>query len=311
MLKYMTFDVEIATKYGTNVSILLGNINYWIQKNKENGKHLHDGRYWTYNTVAAFHSLMPFMSENVINTALAKAEAEGLLVTGNYNKLPFDRTKWYALTEKGERLFQAPQNASTDSPSGSESISQNREVDSTELGNSISQKSEMEIAKIQNDISENRGTNTKVIQMNNSEENQKHIVRKGASAQRQAPSRPWDEEEGAKVAEVVQALNDETGSHYRPTSKATMRHVLARLREGFTVEECKEVIRKKSVEWGGTEMAKYLRPETLFGSKFEGYLNAPEDPKARERAEKAKAEAEARKRLHEKYAKWDDEIEEW
>lgn len=141
--------------------------------------------------------------------------------------------------------------------------------------------------------------------------NDKDIVRKQASAQRPAPSRPWNDEEGAKVAEVVQALNDETGSHYRPTSKATIRHVLARLREGFTVEDCKEVIRKKSEEWAGTEMAKYLRPETLFGPKFEGYLNAPEDQKAKERAEKAKAEAEARKRLHEKYAKWDDEIEEW
>lgn len=303
MLRYMVFDVEVATKYGTNVSILLGNINYWIQKNKENGKHFHDGRYWTYNTVAAFHSLMPFMSENVINTALAKAEAKGLLVTGNYNKLPFDRTKWYALTEKGERLFQAPQNAATDSPSGSESISQNGEVDSPELGNSISQKSEMEIAKIQNDISENRGSNTKVKQINSSEENQRDIVRKQTSARPLGPSRPWNSEEGEKVAEVVQALNDTVGTHYRPNSKATMRHILARLREGFSVDDCKEVIRKKADEWGGDpKMSKYLRPETLFGSKFESYLNAPEDPKK-------KADAEARKRLHEKYAKWDDEIE--
>lgn len=134
--------------------------------------------------------------------------------------------------------------------------------------------------------------------------NDKDIVRKQASARRPTPSRPWNEEEGQKVAEVVQALNEETGSHYRPTSKATMRHILARLREGFTVEDCKNVVRKKAEEWGGTEMAKYLRPETLFGSKFEGYLNAPED-------HKKKAEAEARKRLREKYSKWDDEIEEW
>lgn len=136
----------------------------------------------------------------------------------------------------------------------------------------------------------------------------KHIVRKQASAQRPAPSRPWNEEEGSKVAEVVQALNDETGSHYRPTSKATMRHVLARLREGFTVEDCKEVIRKKSQEWGGTDMAKYLRPETLFGSKFEGYLNAPEDTKAKERADKAKADAEWRKSIDERCADWDEDI---
>ena len=166
----------------------------------------------------------------------------------------------------------------------------------------------MGMAKIQNDISENEGSNTKVKQINSSEENQKHIVRKRASAQRPAPSRPWNEEEGAKVAEVVQALNETVGSHYRPTSNATRKHVLARLREGFTVEECKEVIRKKSEEWGGTEMAKYLRPETLFGSKFEGYLNAPEDPKAKERAEKARADAEWRKSIDEKCADWDEDI---
>lgn len=287
MLKYMTFDVEVATKYGTNVSILLGNINYWIQKNKANSKHFHDGRYWTYNTVAAFHDLMPFMSANVINTALKRAEEEGLLVTGNYNKLPFDRTKWYALTEKGERLFQAPQNGAADCPS---------------VGKPISQKSEMGMAKIQNDISEDEGSNTKVIQINSSEENQRHIVRKEASAQRPAPSRPWNEEEGQKVAEVVQALNEETGAHYRPTSKATMRHILARLREGFTVDECKEVIRKKADEWGGDpKMSKYLRPETLFGSKFESYLNAPEDPKARELAEWKKS-------IDEKCADWDEDV---
>lgn len=293
MLRYMVFDVEVATKYGTNVSILLGNINYWIQKNKANGKHFHDGRYWTYNTVAAFHDLMPFMSVNVINTALKRAEEEGLLVTGNYNKLPFDRTKWYALTEKGEGLFQAPQSYTTDFPSE---------------GISISKKSEMGMAKIQNDISENQASNTKVIQINNSEEDQIHIVRKEASAQHPAPSRPWNSEESNKVAEVVQALNEETGSHYRPTSKATMRHILARLREGFTVDECKEVIRKKSEEWGGTEMAKYLRPETLFGSKFEGYLNAPEDPKAIERARKAREDEEWRKSVDEKCADWDEDI---
>lgn len=141
-----------------------------------------------------------------------------------------------------------------------------------------------------------------------SSKNEEHIVRKGASARRTGP---WNDEERESVKLVVAALNEATGSRYRSTTATTIKHILARLREGFTVEDCNEVIRKKSAEWGGTEMAKYLRPETLFGSKFEGYLNEPEDPKAMERAEKAKADAEARKRLHEKYANWDDEIEEW
>ena len=41
----------------------------------------------------------------------------------------------------------------------------------------------------------------------------------------------------------------------------------------FTVEDFKTVIDKKSLEWMGTEREKYLRPQTLFGTKFESYLN--------------------------------------
>lgn len=136
----------------------------------------------------------------------------------------------------------------------------------------------------------------------------KYIVRKQASAQRPAPSRPLNEEERESVELVVAALNEATGSRYRSTSATTLRHLLARLREGFTVDDCKEVIRKKSEEWGGTDMAKYLRPETIFGPKFEGYLNAPEDPRAKERSEKEKADAEWRKSIDERCADWDEDV---
>ena len=63
--------------------------------------------------------------------------------------------------------------------------------------------------------------------------------------------------------------------NYRATSKATQYHINARIAEGYTVEDFYTVIDKKCAEWKNTEMAKYLRPETLFGSKFENYLNAP------------------------------------
>lgn len=43
--------------------------------------------------------------------------------------------------------------------------------------------------------------------------------------------------------------------------------------EGFNVDDFKAVIDKKCADWLKTDMEKYLRPETLFGTKFEGYLN--------------------------------------
>lgn len=79
------------------------------------------------------------------------------------------------------------------------------------------------------------------------------------------------------VAEdIVSHLNSVTGSSYRSTTSKTRKLIAVRLAEGFTVDDFKTVITKKAEEWTGTDMAQYLRPETLFGTKFEGYLNQPE-----------------------------------
>lgn len=79
------------------------------------------------------------------------------------------------------------------------------------------------------------------------------------------------------VAEdIVTFLNSATGSNYRSTTDKTRKLIAARLAEGFTIDDFKAVITKKAKEWQGTDMAQYLRPETLFGTKFEGYLNQPE-----------------------------------
>ena len=72
---------------------------------------------------------------------------------------------------------------------------------------------------------------------------------------------------------ICSHLNEKAGTAYRPTSGATQRLIKARLAEGFTVEDFYKVIDTKCAEWAGTDMSKYLRPETLFGTKFENYLN--------------------------------------
>ena len=83
------------------------------------------------------------------------------------------------------------------------------------------------------------------------------------------------DETDTKAIEVLEYLNEKTGSRYR-NSNNSLKHIRARLNENFTVEDCKAVIDKKCQEWkGDPKMEQYLRPETLFGSKFENYLNAP------------------------------------
>jgi len=70
-------------------------------------------------------------------------------------------------------------------------------------------------------------------------------------------------------------LNEKAGTRFRFNSSLSQQHIHARLQEGFTVEDFKIVIDKKCAEWLGTDFAQYLRPATLFGTKFEAYLNAP------------------------------------
>lgn len=72
---------------------------------------------------------------------------------------------------------------------------------------------------------------------------------------------------------VIDYLNSKTGQHFRSSTKATQQHINARLAEGFKQEDFMRVIDNKCADWLGTEWAQYLRPSTLFGSKFENYLN--------------------------------------
>lgn len=73
---------------------------------------------------------------------------------------------------------------------------------------------------------------------------------------------------------IVEYLNEKTGAKYKASSKKTKSCINGRLAEGFTLDDFKTVIDKKCAEWTGTDFEPYLRPETLFGTKFESYLNA-------------------------------------
>src|SRR5699024_8457159 len=78
-------------------------------------------------------------------------------------------------------------------------------------------------------------------------------------------------------SEIVEYLNLKTGKQYRATTKKTQALIKARVNEGFTVDDFKKVIDKKVKDnQAGYFKDLYLRPETLFGNKFEGYLNQNE-----------------------------------
>lgn len=95
----------------------------------------------------------------------------------------------------------------------------------------------------------------------------------------QAPAQP---KEPDPTEEIIGHLNQRAGTNYKASTANTRKLVKARLKEGFTVDEFKTVIDKKCADWlNNRDMAQYLRPETLFGPKFESYLNAKSMPQTR------------------------------
>ena len=125
------------------------------------------------------------------------------------------------------------------------------------------------------------GGNTDVTQI---EQYNKTINRTEEDIDKLSSSEPNSDPEPEKqksqkipYEKIIDYLNRKTNSHYRPTSKATKRLIKARYNEGFTDADFKTVIDKKCTEWlQDANMAQYLRPETLFGTKFEAYLNQPD-----------------------------------
>ncbi len=145
-----SFDINIAKKYGIQAAILLKNLYFWIEKNRANDTNFYDGYYWTYNSKKAFSDLFPYMTERQIDYTLKKLIDEGIIITGNYNKVAYDRTLWYAITKKGY------------------SILQNCEMEETKLSNGND-----ENVKPIPDINTNKNSNNKQDKKVSKKENQK------------------------------------------------------------------------------------------------------------------------------------------
>ncbi len=105
---------KMATVLGINEALVLGmvdywinknkenginyKVDYWINKNKENGINYKNGRYWTFNTLKKWREkYFYFWSERTVQRIFESLEDKGLLIVGNFNKVGFDRTKWYSI----------------------------------------------------------------------------------------------------------------------------------------------------------------------------------------------------------------------
>lgn len=129
------FHTEIAIKYGVEEAVIIYNLAYWLTHNKANNKNFYDGYYWTYNSARAFEELFPYFNSKKISRLLNKLEEVGAIKSGNYNKVAYDRTKWYAISD--EELIKFYKLGEKD-----------------KIEKSISQKCPMEKTKMENGIDE-------------------------------------------------------------------------------------------------------------------------------------------------------------
>lgn len=97
-----------------------------------------------------------------------------------------------------------------------------------------------------------------------------------------AEKKEVDNSYAEQIREVVEHLNTVTGKRFKAGTSATDKHIRARLKEGFTVDDLINVIDAKYAEWNGQmwnvngnmkHATDYIRPQTLFSDKFQTYLN--------------------------------------
>lgn len=108
-------------------------------------------------------------------------------------------------------------------------------------------------------------------------EKQKKIKKKKKEKERDTYIKEID---SFPYSEITKYLNKKIWSNNKTDSKEIIKLINQRLEEGFTKEDFFIVIDKEHKEWDGTEYSKYLRPKTLFGDKFESYLNQVESKKS-------------------------------
>lgn len=108
-------SLAVALK-SVDKAIILQQIHYWLQRSKN----IEDGHRWVFNTVKEWHQQFPWLAEKTVQRYLKDLCDKGLLITGNFNKANFDRTKWYRIDYHA--LDKLANSKGTDSPNGKEPV---------------------------------------------------------------------------------------------------------------------------------------------------------------------------------------------
>lgn len=126
------FNPKVAKDYGVDIAIFLHNLYHWVEYNRAYQKNFFEGRYWTFNSIAAFCEVHPYWSKRQIERIISTCKSEGLILSGCFNKDKRDRTAWYTLSDAAMAYFE-------ETPKTEECISPNGEMHTTERGHTFPQ----------------------------------------------------------------------------------------------------------------------------------------------------------------------------
>lgn len=130
MLQILTCRADLAGRFGVDEAVFLHNIVYWTLKNKAEGRHFHQGRYWTYASRKGLAEMYPFWSESQIKRMTARLRDQGALLSGDFNEDRRLRTSWYSPSDEvlalyGEGPWEAGQNRPMHCPEPASPLDEN------------------------------------------------------------------------------------------------------------------------------------------------------------------------------------------
>lgn len=207
-MKKHSFSVEFAERFGIVEALLLDYFFFWIsnsQKKKEKDKY-HAGRYWVYGSVRKIAEAHPYLSRAKVHRALKKLEEAGAIKTDAFNKMCWDKTTWYTLTDEFLDLFQNETGG----------VSKRNRVSQNETGVSQNETTIPIQTPIQTPIQEDDGENAREQPSLPGKVNQEHSERRenGRAVYTQAVE-CYEKNMGTiatpMLAELVQSLVDEVG----------------------------------------------------------------------------------------------------
>lgn len=231
---------KLAVEIGLNEAVILQQMNYWLLKSDK----IKDNKKWTYGSYEYWSEQFPFWSVSTIRRTISNLEKKNLIISANYNRAGFDKTKWYTINYEELELVnrRCAQNEQTSCPKRTdEDTNMNKPIPET---SSETSSDKVILSSERSDEKETENDNKKECKTN-------------------------------VYKEITDYLNDKAGRNFSYKNKSTQSQINGRMSEGRTVDDFKAVIDLKVEQWGNDDkMKNYLRPATLFApTNFENYIN--------------------------------------